>query len=350
MMSVMSGTTFLIALVFAIIPIPSAQKQSNPSQSAASAPAITQPGFTEREVSFTSGDTSIPGTLCLPHDAKGKLPITVMVQGSGPHDRDETVAANKPFADIAHGLAEHGIASLRYDKRTFLIRQGTLSKPAGADVVTLKWEIEDDAVAALDFARKFPEADPQRVFLLGHSLGAMTAPYAVQSTPWVRGVVMMASASRPHYAYVDDQIRVLMNDSGKTDAEIAATLDKQHGLISDIEAGKMPPNQMLRGVPVHYMREMIALNPAEQLTREKIPALVLQGGKDVQVFKPDFDLLKQALDSRNLAGDEARFFPDLNHLFMTVEGKSSVVSYQTPGHVAPEVINLIAEWIKARSK
>src|ERR1051326_6514503 len=316
----MSRIGSLLVLLLAVSAGAGAQKESKKPANAVSPSPIPQPTFTEREISFTSGDASIPGTLCLPHNAGGKLPIVVMVHGSGPNDRDETIGPNKVFADLAHGLAEQGIASLRYDKRTFLIGRGALPKPAGPDAVTLKWEIEDDALAALDFTRKLPEADAQRVFLLGHSMGAMTAPYTAQSAPWLRGMVMMASPSRPHFGYVDDQIRLLLKASGKSEAEIAATLEKQHELVGNIETGKMPPNQILQGVPVHYMREMIALNPAEQLKQQKIAVLVLQGGKDVQVFKPDFDLLKQALDARKLAGDEAMFFPDFNHLFMTVEG------------------------------
>ena len=313
----------------------------------------TKSAFVERDISFPSGGLSIPGTLCLPRDVKGKVPLVVMVAGSGPQDRDETIGANKPFLDLAHGLAEQGIATLRFDKRTWLMRQGKIEQPASPEVITLKWEFEDDAVAALEFAHKIPEADSQRIFLLGHSLGAMTAPYiAAQAPPGnkPRGIVMLAAASRPHYAYVDDQIRALLKSQGKSDAEIAATLEKQRQIISDIEAGKLPPNQMLQGAPIHYMREMIALDPAGELKQQQIPALVLQGGKDVQVFPPDFELLKQALDSRKVKGDEAKIFPDLNHLFIAVQGESSIAAYQTPGQVAPEVIQTIAGWINARSK
>src|SRR5215472_10376294 len=230
--------------------------QTNPSAPGSQAKAA----FVERDMSIPSGGLSIPATLCLPSQGKGKLPLVVMVAGSGPHDRDETVGPNKPFADLAHGLAEQGIASLRFDKRTWLLRQGKIEKP-GPEVVTLKWEFEDDAVAALDFAHKIPEADSQRIFLLGHSLGAMAVPsIATQASPESkpRGIVMLAAGSRPHFAYVDDQIRVLLKSQGKTDAEIAATLEKQHQLISDIETDKLLPNQILQGAPIHYMREMIA--------------------------------------------------------------------------------------------
>lgn len=329
------------------------QSQTGKAQSPQAPATQAAPGYVEREVSFTSGDLKIPGTVCFPAGASAnqKLPMVVLVQGSGPHDRDETIGPNKPFADLAHGLAAQGIATFRYDKRTVLpaMRQN----PPTAEIITLKWEIEDDAVAALGFIRTLRETDPQRVFLLGHSLGAMTVPYIAAQLPAstaLRGLIMMASAARPHYAYVDDQIRAILKSQGRNDEQIAAALEQQHQIIGDIEAGKMPPNQMLQGAPVHYMREMIALDPAGELKQQHVPALVLQGGKDVQVFEADFDLLKQVLNSRKVAGDEAKFFPNVNHLFMPVEGESTIASYQVPGHVASEAIETITAWVKARSK
>ena len=302
--------------------------------------------YTEQEISFTSAGLKIPGTLCLPSaPPKGKPPIVVLVQGSGPHDRDETVGAKKPFADLAHGLAAHGIATLRYDKRT------VLEKPSNMDVVTMKWEVEDDAVAALEYARRVARADSTKVFLLGHSLGAMLAPFIAAepgATP-LAGLIMLASPARPHLGYVDDQIRAMLQSEKKSDAEISATIEKQHQLISDIEAGKLPPNQVLQGAPVHYLREMIALDPAAKLRQESIPALVLQGGKDAQVFEPDFNLLKEALATRHIAGDESKLFPELSHMFMTVApGETGMAVYLRPGQVAPEVIETIARWIHAR--
>jgi hypothetical protein len=340
------------AMAIAIMAIALSASQTPKSPPAASKEQAT---LSEKEISIPNADGNIPGTLCLPYDASPghKVPVVVMVQGSGPHDRDETIGPNKPFADIAHGLAARGIGTVRFDKRTWLIRQGKMPKPAGNETITLKWEIEDDAVAALEFARKLPEADPHGIFLLGHSLGAMTAPYIAKLAPMESkpsGLILMAAAARPHYAYVDDQIRTLLKSQGKTEAQIAVTLEQQHQIIAAVESGKLPPDQMLQGAPVHYMQEMIALDPTGELKRERIPALILQGGKDVQVFQADFELLKQAQDSRKVSGDDAKFFPDLNHLFMTVQGESSVASYQTSGQVAPEVIQTIADWLNARSK
>ena len=82
----MSRIAFLLVLLLAVSAYAGAQKQSNQAQRIVCVPLATQPAFTERDVSFISGNASIPSALCLPRDAKGKLPITVMVQGSGPHD------------------------------------------------------------------------------------------------------------------------------------------------------------------------------------------------------------------------------------------------------------------------
>ncbi|HYL13736.1 MAG TPA: hypothetical protein VEV41_11915 [Terriglobales bacterium] len=120
--------------------------------------------FVERQITFPSGGVQMPGTLCLPAKRQGKVPMIVMVQGSGPHDRDEKIGANYPFRDLAHDLAAGGIATLRYDKRTF-----AFPPPADSAKITLDWEVADDAVAALQFAATAREANS--VFLLGHSLG-----------------------------------------------------------------------------------------------------------------------------------------------------------------------------------
>ena len=98
----------------------------------------------EREVKFPSAEFQFPATLCLPREFKGKAPLVVLVHGSGPHDRDETVGPNKPFADIAHALAAvPDISTLRYDKSTF-----AFPRQIKVPTLTLDQEVTDDAVAA----------------------------------------------------------------------------------------------------------------------------------------------------------------------------------------------------------
>lgn len=123
------------------------------------------PGERRLDVSTPLGP--LPGILTLP-TGSGPFAVVVLVAGSGPHDGDETIGPNKPFRDIAQGLAAEGIASLRYDKRTLAYA----AQMAARSDVTIDDEVTDDALAAARLASTQAGIDPRRVFVLGHSLGA----------------------------------------------------------------------------------------------------------------------------------------------------------------------------------
>src|SRR5690606_29657538 len=119
-------------------------------------------------------------------------PATGRALGSGPHDRDETVGPNKPFLDIARGLAAQGVAVLRYDKRTKARPQDYADGS-----VTIDSETTDDAVFAVAALREAPGIDPARVYVLGHSQGAMMAPRIAARSGHVAGLVLLAAPARP---------------------------------------------------------------------------------------------------------------------------------------------------------
>ena len=133
---------------------------------------VKRGSFEEKEVKVGSGEWELPATLTLPV-GDGPFPAVVLVHGSGPNDRDETIGPNRPFRDLAWGLASQGIAVLRYEKRT---KEHASKLAAGLAGLTIKEEVLDDALAAVALLRKVPKIDPRKVFLLGHSLGAMYAP------------------------------------------------------------------------------------------------------------------------------------------------------------------------------
>ena len=125
-------------------------------------PAYVKSGsFQTREVVVGDGEWALPGTLTLPQ-GKGPFPALALVHGSGPHDRDETIGPNKPFRDLAEGLASQGIAVVRYEKRT----QAYAQKLASVKNFTVDEETVDDAVAVVTLLRKTPGIDPRRVFVL----------------------------------------------------------------------------------------------------------------------------------------------------------------------------------------
>ena len=127
------------------------------------------------------------GLLTLPDDLKKKVPAVVMVHGSGPSDMDERIMKLTPFRDLAEGLATRGVASLRYDKRTF-----TYKRQLAKTDLTINEETIDDALMAVEILKNDSRIDADSVFILGHSMGAMLAPRIDAQGADVKGLVMMA--------------------------------------------------------------------------------------------------------------------------------------------------------------
>jgi len=301
-------------------------------------PASAKPAaYVEREVKFPSGSLQFPATLCLPKNSAGKAPLVVLVQGSGPHDGDETVGANKPFRDIAHALAASGIATLRYDKRTYAF-------PAQIDLknVTLDDEVSDDAVAALNYAATLPEAEASRLFLLGHSLGGTMAPYIAERYGKLRGLILLAAGARPIDQILLEQLRMEMKEDGEAEAEIEAAVAQRKKLFAELRSGQW--QEPFGGVPAVYWRDWLSRDPAAELKKLKLPVLLLQGGRDTQVSTADYELLKTALAARP-APHQERLFPELNHLFIAAK-TGKVAEYTIPGQVDARVTVTIAAFVK----
>ena len=309
--------------------------------------AGAQGGGVSREVTFASGGLVIPGTLEVPTGGAPKAgwPVVVMVQGSGPSDRDETLGPNKIFRDLADGLAAHGVATLRYDKRTWLMQRGLV--PIDAKV-TLAAEVVDDAVAALRFVSSAAGVDAGRVYLLGHSLGGSLAPRIVaerlkEKAGSVAGIVSLAAGVMPVSLLLPMQVEFQGLLHGRTRAEALDSAGQvgasmREALDPATDAGKT----MLLGVTAAYVREWNAVDTARDLHALVLPALVLHGSKDFQVTYLDYLLMARAATA---VGSKSVDLPGLNHLFLPAVGDSAGEEYSTAGHVAPVVAETIAAWV-----
>ena len=186
------------------------------------------------EVPVKVGPRSLPGTLTLPW-GNGPFPAVVLVHGSGPHDADETIGPNRPFADLALGLAAAGVASLRYEKRT-------RARP-GEFVIEKAYTVEEeavaDAVAAVELAASAPAIDPRRVFVVGHSLGGFLAPRIAGRSPKVAGIVLLAGPTRRLEDIIVDQQRYLAGQDStavaRAEAFAAAVRDPKLGPTDKVE-------------------------------------------------------------------------------------------------------------------
>jgi len=315
----------------------------HPRDPSSSPPAYADTGaFREVAVTVGQGEMILPGTLSMPTSA-GARPAVVLVHGSGPHDRNETIGPNQPFRDFAWGLASRGIAVLRYEKRTRNYASRIAAAPAG---FTLREESEDDALAAVTLLRSMPGIDSSRIFILGHSLGGMLAPRIATRDPGIAGVIILAGSTRPLdeilLAQIDYIARLDDSISSEEEQRIAAV---REGLaaVAELTAADTSSPTLLLGAPPSYWLDLRAYHPTETARVLARPMLILQGGRDYQVTMEDLRGWEMALSGRS----DVRFrvFPDLNHLFIAGRGRPTPTEYQIPGHVAQEVIEEIAAWI-----
>ena len=163
---------------------------------------------------ITIGENSkypLNGLLTLPKELSSPVPAVVFVHGSGASNMDEKVGKLTPFKDLAEGLARHGIASVRYDKRSFahgfkILRDKSL-------VITVKEETVDDAIMAAALLRKDPRIDPKKVFIIGHSMGGMLSPRIDAEGGNFRGLIIMAGSPRKLEEIMLDQNEAVLRST-----------------------------------------------------------------------------------------------------------------------------------------
>lgn len=291
------------------------------------APAAATDSFTEREVTVENGVVRLPGTLCLPAGTEDPVPVVVLVHGSGPNDRDETLGPNKPFRELAHRLAARGIATLRYDKRT---RVYSSSLRDVFPTLNYDTEVVDDACAAVKLAAAQPEADPARVFVLGHSLGGSLVPrIARRSAVPVAGVVAMSGLARTIDVAIREQLRYVMHEV--------------EGL--PLDSAEAACHELLSTMPESYLQAARQYDAPAEARAMKCPVLVLQGGHDYQVTRADYDLWQQALQGR----DDATFvwLPECDHLMRALPAMAKPADYMRALPMSEEAVTAIADFVLA---
>lgn len=294
------------------------------------------------------------GILTLPDAASpgAPVPAVVMVHGSGASNMDEKVMKLTPFKDLAEGLAARGIASIRYDKRSFAHGRKMLKE---GDVTVVSETIED-AVLAAGILREEPSVELGKIFIIGHSMGAMLAPRIDAEGGDFAGLVLMAGTPRTL-----DEVMMGQNEDvlGKVKGLTRWIVKKQ---VAKLEKTFAPFHEMTDeeakkvkvggGTTLYYFKEMAEHPAADYLLAGTKPVLILQGNKDFQVsVEKDFNAYKTLLKDR--PNVTYRLYEGLNHAFVPAISDNIMKlkqEYGTERHIGEEVIGDLASWIQEQTE
>ena len=337
--------------------------------------------YTERSITFPSmaKGITLAGTLTVPK-GPGPFPAAIFVSGSGGQDRDETILGHKPFLVLADQLARRGIATLRYDDRG-------VGKSTGDQALGTSKDFADDAEGAHRFLKTAANIKRNKIGFIGHSEGGLIAPMVAARNPDVAFVVMLAGPGVPGKDVILKQSEAIMKTMKVSPAEIKKSRDSQLKIIAAVEAvvRKNPSNPdpnklvaalkketdaLIASLPTEqraeaqknrgmvdaqvqqyatpWFRYFLTYDPRVALRKVKVPVLVMNGDKDVQVIaSQNVPEVEKALRAGGNQRVTVRLMPSLNHFFQhAVTG--SPQEYGTIDETfAPEAIKEIIAFIRS---
>ena len=316
--------------------------------------------YREEEVSYDNKAQSVTlaATLTIP-PGKGPFPAVLLIVGSGPHDRDESLLGHKPFLVLSDYLTRKGIVVLRADKRGVGKSTGNLATATTADFAT-------DAEAGVAYLKTRSEVDPHHIGLVGHSEGGAIAPTVAVGDPDVAFIVLMAGPGVPGDELLPEQLLLVLEASGighdaaekKVGQERAlialierekdnAVLDKE--LRAQLAADGVPEAQVgaqVKLVTSPWFRHFLSYDPATALRKVECPVLALNGEKDLQVPpKQNLPAIRAALEAGGNKHFEVDEMPGLNHLFQTAKTGAPSEYAEIEETMSPVVLEKIASWI-----
>lgn len=301
--------------------------------------------FYETKVAVKTGTYTLPGVLCVPNNIKNP-PVVILLAGSGPNDKDGTIGANKVLKDLAVGLASNGIATYRYDKRTLVYGKEISQK---MDEFDLNQEVIEDAISAVKMLKKNPDFKDSKIYIIGHSLGAMCAPLIASKSKSVSGIVLLAGNARPLEDLLLEQFNYIfgLDSIDISEKKEIAELVNQIKIVKDPKLIKTAKTAELPlGLTSHYWQSLNKYNQVQVAKKLKQPILIIQGERDYQVTMTDFNLWKQNLSDN--PKNKFISYLSLNHLLMKGEGKSTPTEYDKQGNVDEKIIFDITTWIKGK--
>jgi len=315
--------------------------------------------YHDEDVSYENKvqNVTLAATLTIPQ-GKGPFPAVVLITGSGPQDRDESLLGHKPFLVLSDYLTRHGIAVLRADDRGTGKSTGNFATATTADFAT-------DTEAGIAYLKTRPEVNPKKIGLIGHSEGGIIAPMVAARNPDVAFIVMMAGSGVPGDEILVAQVEAIDESSGKTHAEAVQAGTREREILNLIKTEKDPAvlekklkDKMaedgleaqlgieIKALTSPWFRFFMTYDPATSLRKVTCPVLALNGEKDRQVpAKQNLPAIRKALEEGGNKHFEIVELPGLNHLFQTAKTGSPNEYAQIEETIAPVALDTMTVWI-----
>jgi pimeloyl-ACP methyl ester carboxylesterase len=313
------------------------------------------------EVTYSNvpAGVTLAGTLTLPRSDK-PAPAVLLIAGSGPIDRDETVFGHKPFWVIADHLTKQGFVVLRVDKRGVGESTGNYNDATTVDFAA-------DVLAGIEYLKTREEVDAAQIGLIGHSEGGLIAPMVAIKSNDIAFIVLMAASGITGEATVYAQETLISRAMGVSEEQLSQQLDFQKQVLSiiinepDIEKAEKllweivakheqttseVMKAQIKRFNTKWFRYYLTYNPRTSLKHLKIPVLVINGELDWQVLpKINLPVITKILEESGNEHYKIIEFPKLNHFFQTSEA-GSILEYGTIEEtIAPIVLDTLASWI-----
>lgn len=326
--------------------------------------------YTNEQVTYQNkaAGITLAGTLTLPRGAS-PVPAVILITGSGPEDRDETVFGHKPFLILADHLTRNGLAVLRVDDRGVGGSSGKTSAGTSEDFA-------GDVQAGIDFLKARREVDPKRIGLIGHSEGGLIAPIVAVRSSDVAFIVLMAGPGLPGEDILYLQAAAIAKAGGATDAQVSANRALQEQIFRVVKEEQDPAatsarlrllrDQILSGVPeaqkaaasgmldaqmsavsTPWFRYFLSYDPRPALSKVKCPVLAIIGERDLQVpYERNLEAIDAALKAGGNGSVTLVRLPGLNHLFQTATTGSPSEYTSIEETMSLAALNAVTEWIK----
>jgi len=315
--------------------------------------------YREEEITYDNKaqNVTLAATFTIPQGT-GPFPAVLLITGSGPQDRDESLLGHKPFLVLSDYLTRHGIAVLRADDRGVGKSTGIFGTATTADFST-------DAETGVAYLKTREEVNPHKIGLIGHSEGGMIAPMVAARNRDVAFIVMLAGIGVPGDQVLVAQGAAIQIANGKSADEAAKNAVKEREMLALVEtekdpavlekelkekmAGQVPDAQIglqISEITSPWFRYFLTYDPATALRKVTCPVLALDGSLDKQVLpSQNLPAIRKALEEAGNKHFEIDELPGLNHLFQTAKTGSPLEYAEIEETMSPVALEKIATWI-----